>query len=75
MQKLSSHLSQLSARDKRLFVNAEEELDTKLMPESSVVQNSSHQVLGERLISSMHFMVINKMNHQYIGTANLQQLT
>ena len=45
VQHLSSQLFQLSARDRRVFVNAVEELDTNLMPASSVVQNSSHQVL------------------------------
>ena len=47
MQQLSSQLLQLSAWDRKVFVNAVEELDTNLMHASSVVQNSSHQVLGE----------------------------
>ena len=42
---------------------------------SSVVQNSSHQVLGEKWISSMHFMVTKQNNHQKNGTANLRQIT
>ena len=45
------------------------------MPASSVVQNVSHQVLGEIWISLMHFMVMNQMNHQYNGTSNLRQFT
>ena len=38
MQKLSSQLLQLSARDRRIFVDVVEELDTKLMHASSMVQ-------------------------------------
>ena len=75
MQQLSSQLFQLSAWDKQLFVNAVEELDKNLMHASSVVQNSSRQVLGERLINSMHYMVTNQKSHQDNGTANLRQLT
>ena len=56
-------------------MNSVEELETKLMPASSVVQNSSHQVLEERRISSMHFVVMNQMNHKESRTANPQQLT
>ena len=52
-----------------------ENLDTKLMNASSVVQNSSRQVLGERRINSMHYMVMNQKNHQSNGTANLWHLT
>ena len=75
MQQLSRQLFQLSARDRRVFMNAVEELDTNLMHASSVVQNSSHQVLGEILIISTHFMVNNQKNHQEDGTANLRNLT
>ena len=71
MHKLSIQLFQISARDRRIFVNAVEELDTKLMSASFVVQNSSHQVLGERWIRLMHFMVMNQMNHKENGTENL----
>ena len=46
MQQLSNQLLQLYAWDRKVFVNAVEELDTKLMHASSVVQNSSRQVLG-----------------------------
>ena len=41
---------------------------------SYVVQNSSHQVLEERWISSTPFMLMNQMNHQDSGSANLQKL-
>ena len=44
---LSSQLLQLFAQNRRVSVNAVEEFDTKLMHESSVVQNYSHQILGE----------------------------
>ena len=47
MQQLPIQLLKLSARDRRVFVNVVEELDTKLMPASSVVQSSYHQVLEE----------------------------
>ena len=75
MQKLSSQLLQLSAWDRKLFVNAVEELDTKMIHASCVVQNSSRQVLVERWINSMHYMVTNQNNQQENGTANLRQLT
>ena len=71
MHQLSRKLLQLSAQDRRVFVNAMEELDMNVIPASSVVQNSSHQFLGERLISSMHFMIMNQMNHQESVTNNL----
>ena len=45
------------------------------MPVSSVVQNSSYQVLKERLISSIQLMVMNQVNHQDSRIANLQNLT
>ena len=45
------------------------------MHESSVVQNSYHRLLGERIISSIHFMVANQKNHQDNGTSNLRQIT
>ena len=48
IQYLSSQLFQLSTRDRIVFANAVEGLDTRLMPASSVVLNSSHQVLEER---------------------------
>ena len=44
------------------------------MPASSVVQNSSHQVLEEIWISSTPFMVKKQMNHQDSVTANLQNI-
>ena len=75
IQQLSSQLLQLYAWDIKLFVNAVEELETKLMHASSVVQNSSHKVLGEILINSIHYMVMNQKNHQDNGTANLRNLT
>ena len=43
MHQLSSQLFQLSEWDRRVFVNDVEELDTKLMHASSVVQSFSHQ--------------------------------
>ena len=42
------------------------------MTASSVVQNSSHQVLGEIWTNSMHYMVTNQKNHQYNVTDNLR---
>ena len=45
IKNISSHLLQISAQDTRVMANDVEELDTKLMLASSVVQNSSHQVL------------------------------
>ena len=45
------------------------------MPASSEAQNSSQQFLGEILISAIHFMVVNQMNHREVVTANLQNLT
>ena len=45
------------------------------MHASSVVQNSSNQVLEERWINSTPFMVINQINHQESGASNLQRLT
>ena len=77
MQKLSSQLLQLSAQDKRVFVNAVEELDTKLMPASSVVQNSSHKVLEVRRnmnqLNALHGDVPNEPHRS--RTAKPQQLT
>ena len=75
MQQLSRHLFQLSAWYRRVFVNAVEGWDTTLMPESSVDQNSSHQVLEEIWLNSTPFIVMNQMDHQESRTANLQQIT
>ena len=72
MHQLYSHLLQLSAWDRRVFVNTVEELDTKMMHESYMVQNSSPQFLGQIWISSMNLMVTNQKNHQENGTANLR---
>ena len=74
IQHLSIHLLQISAQNRRVFVNAVEGLDTNLMPALSVVHNSSHYFLGERLISSTPFMVMNQMNHQNSGTSNLHNI-
>ena len=52
-----------------------EELDKRLMPDSSVDLNSSHKVLEEILINPAPFMMMNQLIHQDSGTANLQQLT
>ena len=60
IKQLSRQLFKLSAQYRRVFLNAMEEFYIKLMPASSMVQKSSHQVLGERWISSMHFMVTKK---------------
>ena len=59
----------------KIFVNAVEELDTNLMHVSSMVQNYSRQVLGERWNNSMHYIMMNQNNQQENGTANLRQLT
>ena len=48
MQRLCSQLLQLSEGDRKVFVDAVEELEKNLIHVSSVVQNSSRQVLGER---------------------------
>ena len=68
IQYISSQLFHISAQERRLFANFVEELDTKLMPASSVVKNSSHQVLEERLISSTPFMVMkNEQQREWIS--------
>ena len=75
IQHLSSQLLKLSSQDRRVFVDALEKLDTKIIPASYADQNYSHQVLGERRISSIPFMVKKQMNHQDSGAEKLQQLT
>ena len=75
IQHLPKQLFKISAQDRMLFANAVEQLDKKLMPASSVVQNSSHQVLEEIRISSTPFMAMKQMNHQESGASKLQKLT
>ena len=60
---------------RRLFVKDLEELNTRLTHSSFVVITSSHPVLGETGINSMHFMVTDKLNHQESGTENLHDFT
>ena len=45
IQKPSRQLLKISASNIRLFANDMEELETSIMPESSVAITSSHQVL------------------------------
>ena len=75
MLKLYSKLLQLSAQDIRVFGNDVEELDTDMMPASSMIQNCSHQVFGKIWIRSMHFIVMNQRNHQYNEGASLRKIT
>ena len=75
IQQLSRQLLQLSALDRRLFANTVEELDTKIMPGSSLELTSYRQVLEEILTSSTHFMLMKQMIHQESGTSKLQQFT
>ena len=75
IQKLYSHLFQISAFNRRKFAISVKELGTRLMPAPSVALNSSHQVLEEILTNSTTFMLSKKMIHQEIVTANLQQFT
>ena len=75
IQNLYSQLLQPSTRDIWVFANAVEELDINLIPTSSVVQNSSHQVLEEKWISLTLFMVTNQMIHEENETSNLHQIT
>ena len=72
---LSSQLFKISVFNRRLFANAVEESDTNLMPESYVVLTSSHKVLQEGLKNPTPLMVMNKLIHQEIGSANLQKIT
>ena len=75
MQQLSSQLFQISAFDRIFFVNALEGLDTRLINESSTALNPPNQVLEERWINSITFIVSNQPSHQEIVTANFHQIT
>ena len=55
---------QLYALDRRLFVNAVEELYTRLMPALSMAITSYHQVSEEIWINSTTFTVINQLTQK-----------
>ena len=61
----------LSEFDKGLFVNAVEELDTRLIPSPYMDQNPSYQVLEEILTSSTPLMEKKQLSHQQIRTVNI----
>ena len=52
-----------------------EELDTRMIPASTMALTTPQQVLEEILTNSMPFVVMNQLVHQESVTANLQQIT